>query len=274
MLLIPKHILFFCLIPLFLVSNAFAFEKIDSLKQKLNLNLNNIDSLQKQLEYSGDSSKGKIYTAISLQYLKADTTIDKKTHSRFLESALNYTMKALHFYSKFNDSTGLRNCFDQLAFIYHKQQKLAQAKWFILQSNTLSRERNQVPEIINSLLVLADIKIDIGDYSLAKRDLGEALSLSTKNHIPQQASQVQLQLARLYTKLNEPLKSALAFHRHLKIDDSLNKVRLKLIAVQMHKEALLAAAKKKVYLTSNKLQTGSGTSKTIGSLAYLSFSAF
>ena len=272
--LITKQLLFIFFIPLLLTTNAFGFEKADSLKQKLNLTLISVDSLQKKLEYSSDSSKGKIYTTIALQYLKADTIGDKKTHNRYLESALNNTMKALHFYSKYNDSTGLRLCFDQLAFIYHKQQKFAQAKWFVLQSNTLSRERNDVSQIISSLQVLADIKSDIGDYSLAKRDLNEALTLSAKNHLPVQASLVQLQLAGLYTKLNEPLKSALAFNRHLKIDDSLNKARLKLLAIQMHKEALLAAAKKKVFLTGNSRQIVSGSSKTTGSLAYLSFSSF
>ena len=272
--LMLKHILFFILLPLLFAANVFAFDKADSLKQKLNIISYRVDSLQKKLEYSSDSSKGKIYTTIALQYLKADTNRDKKTHDRYLESALNNTMKALHFYSKYNDSTGLRLCFDQLAFIYHKQQKFAQAKWFILQSNTLSRERNDVLQIISSLLVLADIKRDIGDYSLAKRDLYEALTLSAKNRLPEQASQVQLQLAGLYSKLNEPLKSALAFNRHLKIDDSLNKARLKLLAIQMHKEALLAAAKKKVFLTGNSRQIVSGSSKTTGSLAYLSFSSF
>ena len=272
--LITKQLLFIFFIPLLLTTNAFGFEKADSLKQKLNLTLISVDSLQKKLEYSSDSSKGKIYTTIALQYLKADTIGDKKTHNRYLESALNNTMKALHFYSKYNDSTGLRLCFDQLAFIYHKQQKFAQAKWFVLQSNTLSRERNDVSQIISSLQVLADIKSDIGDYSLAKRDLNEALTLSAKNHLPVQASLVQLQLAGLYTKLNEPLKSALAFNRHLKIDDSLNKARLKLLAIQMRKEVLLAAAKKKVFLTGNRTQIASGSSKTTGSLAYLSFSSF
>ncbi len=87
--LMLKHILFFILLPLLFATNAFAFEKADSLKQKLNLTLYRVDSLQKKLEFSSDSSKGKIYTNIALQYLKADTNRDKKIHDHYLESALN-----------------------------------------------------------------------------------------------------------------------------------------------------------------------------------------
>ena len=48
----------------------------------------------------------------------------------------------------------------------------------------LSRAKNDNPNIIASLLELASIKTDIKDYTLAMRDLNEALSISSKNHYP------------------------------------------------------------------------------------------
>ncbi len=267
-----KCILF--LLAIALSTRVYADDKTDSLKQRLSLTLTDIDSLNKKLLFSGDSLKGEIYTQIAMQYMKADTGSDRKMRTRYREIALSNTMKALHFFSRYNDSTGLRISFDDLAFIYHAQKKFAQAKWFILQSNTLSREKNDIPHVIASLIELASIKSDISDYSLALRDLHEAWELSIKKHMPQQASLVQLSYARLFAQLNEPVKSAIALKRHHDIDDSLLKANNKILLARLHTDELIAAAKKKEFLASNKGQPSFRPSKTTGLFAYLSFSSF
>src|SRR5579872_7324445 len=112
----------------------FAAAKTDSLKQKIGIAVNNIDDLKQQLKVTtNDSLKGPLYSRIAAQYLNYDTVTNKKTRLEYQEAALSNTYSALHFYSRYNDTAGLRLCFDNLAKVYHAQKKFAQAKWFILQ---------------------------------------------------------------------------------------------------------------------------------------------
>ena len=223
------------------------------------------DTLKQQLSIVSDSLKGPIFTQIAAGYLHYDTVKSKAKKLEYQEKALNYTMQALHYYSKYNDTTGLRLSFDNLAKVYYAQKKYTQAKWFILQSNTLSRDKNDVPNIITSLLVLASIKTDISDYGLAMRDLDEALQLSVNNHYAQNESAVQESYAMLYTRTGDMPKAALALKRHNFIDDSIRKSEeANLIAKAKTKDSLLN--KKKLYTSNNKKLYKTLSSKKIASL--------
>lgn len=181
--------------------------------------------LKQQLSLvTNDTLRGAYYQRIADYYLlKYDSVSTRKTRLAYQESAIEYTMKALHGFSRYSNSRGLRTCYNNLARVYKDQRKFSQAKWFILQSNTLSRQWNDVPNIISSLVVLADIKMAIKDYSLAKGDLEEALSLSAQNKFAQQESIVQVSFSNLYTYLKDPKKAAQALKRHDFIEDSLVK---------------------------------------------------
>jgi hypothetical protein len=257
---------------LFCSMHVFAADKTDTLKQKTNLTINNIDSLKRQLDYSNDSLKGQIYTRIAMQYMRYDTISNKKTRTEYQEAALKNTMSALHYFSRLNDSTGLRMCFDRLATVYHAQKKYAQAKWFILQSNSISRIKNDIPNIITSLVELASVKKDIKDYSLAMRDLNEALQLSTLNHFARQESQVQLGFAMLYTRMDNPAKSANALKRHLAIDDSVKKAEEKALTARIKTADSIEEAKKKAYMIGSKVLCGPGSSSRQVSSQSLSYS--
>jgi hypothetical protein len=257
---------------LFCSLSVFAADKTDSLKQKINLSINNVDSLKRELQFSNDSLKAQIYTRIAMQYMKYDTISNKKTRTEYQEAALKNTMSALHCFSRLNDSTGLRISFDHLATVYHAQKKYAQAKWFILQSNSISRIKNDVPNIITSLVELAGVKSDIKDYSLAMRDLNEALQLSALNHIARQESTVQLSYAMLYTRMNKPAKSAKALQRHRAIDDSIKKAEEKALIAKIKTADSIEEAKKKVYLIGSKVLCGLGSSDNQGSSQSLSSS--
>ncbi len=235
----------------------------DSLKQRaIQISTNNVDTLKRQLESTtNDSLKAPIYTQIALQYLKCDTVSNKKTRLAYQNAAISNTMSALHIYSKYNDTTGLRISFDNLTKAYHAQHKYSQAKWFILQSNTLSRYKNDNPNIITSLLELASIKSDIKDYKLAMRDLNEALTISSKNHYPQQESEVQLNYALLYNKMKNYAKADIAMKRSHAIDDSIKRdEETKLIAKLASKDSL-QQVKKKLYTVSSKRLYKNNSSK-------------
>jgi hypothetical protein len=208
-----------------------------------------LDSLKQQLDVvTNDTLKSALYTQIASQYLNYDK-LDAKVKKQYQAQALTYSYLALHLYSKMNDTIGQRNTFDGLAKVYRSQKKYPQAKWFILQSNTISRGIKDVPNIITSLMVLANIKMEIKDYSLAMRDLNEALKLSKTNNYPKVESSVQQSYVLLYTHLKNYAKADIAAKRHDFILDSILKNEEKLVA----KTRDTLQTKKKLYQVNRKL---------------------
>jgi tetratricopeptide (TPR) repeat protein len=225
-----------------------------------------VDSLKQQLSQTqGDSLKAFVYTKLASQYLNYDTISNKKTKLYYQNEALNYTMLALHGYSKYNDTVGLRITFNALAKVYRAQRKFSQAKWFILQSNTLSRIKNDVPNIIASLTELAGIKMEIKDYSLAMGDLNEALKLSTTHHYPKAESAIQESYALLYSHLKEYDKEAIAMKRHNFIDDSISKAEQTQLLAKLNVQDS-AQSKKKLTTVTYKRVYKVNSSKRIASI--------
>jgi hypothetical protein len=212
-----------------------ALTPLDSLKQELRIN-----------EY--DSLKAGLYTQIAALYLDYDKITNKREKTNYQNEAINYTLMAMRNYSKYNDTVGMRNSFDNLVKVYRAQRKFSQAKWFVLQSNTLSRAIHDVPNIISSLLQLAAIKTDIKDYSLAMRDLNEALKLSTDNRFAKTEAKVQESYALLYNKMKNYTKEATALKRRDFINDSIRKAEAQLAKVV----AADSAQSKKKLLTAKK----------------------
>ena len=217
------------------------------------------DTLKQKLAITSDSLKGDLYTLIAAEYLHYDTVGNKKTKLAYQNEALSNTLKAIQYYSRYDDTVGLRNSFNTLALVYRSQNKYSQAKWFILQSNTISRVKNDVPNIISSLLVLAAVKTDIKDYSLAMQDLNEALNLAGKD--PKTQARVQLSYVLLYNNMQNYAKADIALKRYNFINDSMRH------GEEVKKEAKIASAsdsvqrKKKLYLTSNKRLSNTNSSK-------------
>jgi len=217
------------------------------------------DSLksERQLQMRSDSSKAAEFAQKAGEYLHYDTISNKKEKLAAENEAITYTLKAIHYYSRCDDTTGLRTSFDILAKVYRSEKKYVQAKWFILQSNTISRVKNDVPNIITSLLLLASIKTDIKDYNLAMRDLNEAMKLADSSREPKTAAMVQLGFVMLYNNMKNYGKADIALKRYNFINDSL----------QHNSDAKLAAAadsvqrKKKLYLTSSRRSSKTSSSK-------------
>jgi len=245
------------LLLLFLCSSYTLFastNRIDSLgtQDQSASNLNTIDSLKKQLSVvEDDSLKALIYSKIAAQYLKYDSTATKKERHAFQNEAISNTLSAIHHYSKYDDSVGLRNSFDVLARVYHTQHKYIQAKWFIIQSNSISRVINDNPNIIASLLEMASIKADIKDYKLALRDLNEALAISYKNHMTMQEADVHLHYAMFYNVTKNTEKAAAAMKRYTAINDSVKRDNEARTLAKLKTTDSLQQVKKKVYMSSN-----------------------
>lgn len=246
-----------------------ALDAIDTLKPEVRpQNPAPIAVLKQQLNLvTNDTLRGAYYQKIADYYLlKYDSVANRKTKLAYQEAAIEYTMKALHGFSRYSNNRGLRTCYNNLARVYKDQRKFSQAKWFILQSNTLSRQWNDVPNIISSLVVLADIKIAIKDYSLAKGDLEEALTLSTQNKFAQQESIVQVSFSNLYTNLKDPKKAALALKRHDFIEDSLAKAEEAQRLAELKTQDSTQQVKKKLLTSVGKKTLKPNSGKKIVSL--------
>jgi len=242
---------------LFLCSSYSLFAsttRIDSLETQDQSTSNSsvIDSLKKQLSIvEDDSLKASLYSKIAAQYLKYDSTASKKERHTYQNEAITNTLSAIHHYSKYDDSVGLRNSFDVLAKVYHIQHKYIQAKWFIIQSNSISRVINDNPNIIASLLEMASIKADIKDYKLAARDLNEALTISSKNHMTKQEADVQLHYAMFYNVTKNTEKAAVAMKRYTAINDSIKRDNEARTLAKLKTTDSLQQVKKKVYMSSS-----------------------
>jgi tetratricopeptide (TPR) repeat protein len=213
------------------------------------ITLTAVDSLKQQLDSAtNDTLRSVLYGQIATQYLDYDK-LEPKLKKQYQAQALSYSYLALHLMSRMNDTIGQRNVFDGLAKVYRSQKKYPQAKWFILQSNTISRGIKDIPNIMSSLMVLANIKMEIKDYTLAMRDLDEALKLSKNNHYPKVESKVQESYVLLYTHLKNYAKADIAAKRRDLILDSILKEQEKLVA----KTRDTLSTKKKLYQVNRKL---------------------
>ena len=68
--------------------------------------------------------------------------------------------------------------FSDLAQLYVKQNRYSEAKWYFLQSSYLSRQQNNDRLTISNLSKLAMVKLEIGDFVLAREDLREARDIA------------------------------------------------------------------------------------------------
>lgn len=243
---------------------------IDSLKRQLKSK--SLDSLKQQAKTNHyELMTGPIYSEIALRYLDYDTITNRRIRLSYQNEALNYTMRALHRYSLYNDTSGLRSCFDNLARVYFSQKKYPQAKWFILQSNMLSRIKKDTANIIASLVTLSSIKSDIQDYSLAMKDLNEALLLSVASHNQKIELDVLKNFALLYSRTKNYSKEALVLKKRDSLEGSIRKTEeAKMLAkiTEQHarqvKKLDSLQTKKKVYTYNiKKPYKGSSAKKTV-----------
>ena len=227
---------------------------LDSLKQRLRTM--RMDSLKQELQITtSDLFKAPIYTAIASRYADYDTLSNKRTRAYYQFESLNYTMLALHKYSLYNDTLGLRSCFENLSKVYLSQGKLSQAKWFMIQSNTLSRAKKEYPEVISSLVKLAAIKSDIAEYKLAMRDLNEALQISVAHHLPRSQSLVLKSFGLLYSRMQNYDKEAVVLKKRDAIEEALRKEEeAQLLAkdIRQNKKLDSLQTKRKVYSSNIK----------------------
>ena len=97
--------------------------------------------------------------------------------------------------------------FSDLAQVYIKLHRLSEAKWYLLQSNNISRQENDDKHTISNLINLAAVKVDIGDIPSAKADLLEARDMARAKAMQPETAEIEkkiLLLAQIATTTVKP----------------------------------------------------------------------
>lgn len=87
--------------------------------------------------------------------------------------------------------------FSDLAQIYIKLHRLSEAKWYLLQSNNISRQENDDKHTISNLINLAAVKVDIGDIPSAKADLLEARDMARAKAMQPETAEIEKKILLL-----------------------------------------------------------------------------
>jgi hypothetical protein len=87
--------------------------------------------------------------------------------------------------------------FSDLAQIYIKLHRLSEAKWYLLQSNNISRQENDDKHTISNLISLAAVKVDIGDIPSAKADLLEARDMARAKAMQPETAEIEKKILLL-----------------------------------------------------------------------------
>jgi len=90
------------------------------------------------------------------------------------QAAENLVMRDAQHNMRFRVYNDASYNFSALAKLYIQQNRYSEAKWYLLQSNIISRQQNDDKHTIANLIDLAIIKSDLGDYPQAQQDLNEA----------------------------------------------------------------------------------------------------
>ena len=123
------------------------------------------------------------------------------------DAAEDIVMKEAQHNMRFRIYTEASYNFSDLARLYMLQNRFSEAKWYLLQSNNISRRQNDDKHTVENLTDLAMIKTNIGDYSLALEDLTEAYNMACLKGLNEYLSGIENQM--LYIKQNRLIPSKL-----------------------------------------------------------------
>lgn len=117
------------------------------------------------------------------------------------EAAENLVMRLAQHNMRFRIYNDASYNFSDLAHLYIQQNRFSEAKWFLLQSNTISRQQNDDKHTIANLIDLAIVKANTGYYDQALQDLNEAHELAGLKSL--QSTLPEIEKTMLYIKQNK-----------------------------------------------------------------------
>lgn len=111
--------------------------------------------------------------------------------------------------------------FSDLADIYLRQNRFSEAKWYLLQSNTIARNTANSRHLIDNLVTLADIKSVIGETGLALVDLQEARTIAFAKGLTVDLTAIDKKIKYLQTNKTTAVKAGLRYANAVEIANSL-----------------------------------------------------
>jgi len=107
------------------------------------------------------------------------------------EAAEEIVMKQAQHNMRFRIYADASYNFSDLAHLFAQQNRFSEAKWYLLQSNLISREQNDDKHTISNLIDLATIKVIIGEFILAQADLDEAHDLASSRGFKDNLAEIE-----------------------------------------------------------------------------------
>jgi hypothetical protein len=101
--------------------------------------------------------------------------------------------------------------FSELAALYVKLHRLSEAKWYLLQSNNISRQENDDKHTVSNLISLAAIKVDIGDASSARADLVEARDMARARGMQPEIAEIDKKMLLLDQNIAPAVKPEIKY---------------------------------------------------------------
>lgn len=101
--------------------------------------------------------------------------------------------------------------FSELAALYIKLHRFSEAKWYLLQSNNISRQENDDKHTVSNLISLAAIKVDIGDAASARADLVEAREMARVRGMQPEIAEIDKKMLLLDQNTAAPIKPEIKY---------------------------------------------------------------
>jgi hypothetical protein len=135
----------------------------------------------------------KIFPALSFSKPKLPKSISIESDYN-IELAEAAIMKVAQHNMRFRIYDVASYNFSDLAKLYIKESRFSEAKWFLLQSSTISRQENDNKHTVANLMDLAIVKANMGDPIQAQQDLAEAQQMAIANGLTFEIADIKKEL--------------------------------------------------------------------------------
>ena len=122
-----------------------------------------------------------------------------------LEAAEDVIMRSAQHHMRFREYDEASYEFTDLAELYIKQNRFSEAKWYLLQSNSITREQFDDMHTITNLMDLAMVKANLGELLQSQQDLDEAHSLAMAKGWTAKVADIEKE--QQYIKINKTASS-------------------------------------------------------------------
>ncbi len=131
------------------------------------------------------------------------------------EAAEEVVMKQAEHNMRFRIYGDASYNFSDLAHLYILENRFSEAKWYLLQSTTISRQLNDDRLTVSNLIDLAVIKANIGEYVLSLQDIAEAYDIACARGFKDRLPEIEKKMACIKQNKLPPVSADLPYTQSL-----------------------------------------------------------